>query len=512
MKNLSIYLTLISAWMIATSVAKGPNMIVIIVDDMGYSDIGCFGSEISTPHIDQMAKEGLVFTNFTNAAKCTPSRTSLMTGLYMSEQNKKPFITIPQALSHYGYDSYAVGKWHIAIKEPLGMGFKKFYGFLPGATNFFTVQAANRGESVLQENETMLTPDEDFYCTTAFTDKAIEYIYQRNKEKPFFLYLAYNAPHYPLQAPKEEVMKYRGKYKEGWTKLRTQRFAGLKAKGIIPKDAKLSDSEIQTEPISKRENLDWDTLTDEQKDFQDLRMATYAAMIDMVDQDIGRLIAKLKSEAIYENTCIIFLSDNGACPFERTHTETRKNKYMPWDPRSFYCYNEAWANACNTPWRRYKQNQHEGGIATPVIVHWPVGVKNPGRVDSERAHITDIHPTLFELAGGEQPQTFEANEIPPTRGISFAPTIFNREREKHKEIYYRYSQYSALWQSGMKLVNNEKLYDIRLDRIEENDLSQKFPERFEAMKKRWLELDQNIRGKKKGKSSDKTKKKKNDAQ
>jgi arylsulfatase len=465
---------------------SAPNVLLILVDDMGYSDLGCFGSEIETPNIDSLAAKGLIFTQFTNCAKCETTRTTLMSGRYNLEaKDGRGVITIPESLKLGGYQTFMIGKWHI-FDSPTKRGFDKWYGLKApyGMSNFFTAASGRGGPPYLVRDDKLTPVPENFYSTITWTDEAITYLKERDRAKPFFMYAAYTAPHYPLQAPKEDVMKYRGKYRDGWAALRQRRLAGLKAKHIVPADQELSPSS----------QADWESLSEESKDLEDLRMATYAAMIDIVDRQVGRLINTLKAEGVFEDTLILFLSDNGACPFDRTHKSTLEKNLMPWDPESFHCYNDSWANACNTPWKKFKQNQNEGGISTPLIAHWPNGIKHPGRFDRDRGHLVDIHATLRDLADVDYPVTFNGTTLGPARGLSLTKAFEDEPRPLHKELFYEFSnKYSALWTPKWKLVDNLYLYNISEDRIESKDVSKEYPEQFELMKTRWQELNKSLK-------------------
>ncbi|MCM8542210.1 MAG: arylsulfatase [Lentisphaeraceae bacterium] len=488
-----IIFTILFSFMLFASATDKPNIILILVDDMGYSDLGAFGSEIQTPNIDSLAANGIKFTNFTNCAKCETTRTTLMSGRYHTEvsKNSRSAITIPENLALGGYQNFMVGKWHV-FDTPFKRGFDRYFGFLNGSVNFFTGESSKEGEWHWRVDDKEFKIPENFYSTTAFTEYALKFIEERKKEKPFFMYFAHNAPHYPLQAPKEEVMKYRGKYKEGWQALREKRFKKMKELNIIPQDMKLSKPEPDVQK--------WDSLTEKEKDLQDLKMATYSAMIDMVDQSVGRVIAKLKEEKIYDNTLIIFLSDNGACPFERTKPSTKENNLMPWDPKSYHCYPKEWANACNTPFRKYKQNQNEGGISTAMIAHWPKGIKNPGRFDRQRGHLIDFHATFRELAGVDYPSEYKGNKIGPANGISLVPTFKETKRPEHKFLYQNFAnKYTALIVGKWKLVDKKYLYNLENDRIESNDLSKSQPERFKEMLALWQEKDKELNPKAKKK-------------
>ena len=502
--------------LVATCLSAGaadrPNIVLIMVDDMGYSDLGCFGGEINTPNIDQLAKAGIRFTQFTNCAKCETTRRTLLTGRYHPEvtgskgqpetlRGPQHCATIPEVLKPAGYQCFMTGKWHI-FDTPIQRGFDRYFGFLEGACNFFTGKGTS-GRFTFRLNEQPFevpkvvasdnpqeAPKSSFYTTTAFTDYAVQFVQERDEQKPFFLYVAYNAPHYPLQAPEEAVRKYRGKYREGWGALRPQRLQRMIDLGIVPRGQRLSPTDVPA----------WESLSEQERDRQDLLMATYAAMIDIVDQNIGRLVETLKSEGVYDNTLLLVLSDNGACPFDRTTKETLENNYMPWDPRSFYCYPVGWANACNTPWSKYKQNQHEGGVSTPLIAHWPAGIQAPGRFDRERAHLVDLHATFRDLADADYPKQINGKSIGPARGLTLAPAFANEQRPLHDELYYSfYGKYSALVQGSWKIVNQQSLYNLDRDRIEANDLRDAMPDRFQAMKKRWSELNREYGGQIRGK-------------
>ena len=493
---LSGILLMTAALLSVTSAATKPNILLVLVDDMGYSDLGCFGGEINTPNIDRLASEGVLFTQFSNNAKCETSRTALMTGRFHVEDGVfqgKGVITIPENLALAGYQNFALGKWHL-FGSPMQRGFDRYFGFHEGATNFFNGEGTKGGFSY-HLDEVALEPSDlpdDFYSTHSFTDYGIQFIEERDKAKPFFMYMAYNAPHYPLHAPREEVLKYQGKYMDGWQKVRDDRFARMKELGIIDADVEFSNSE--------KVIGGWDQLSEAKKIDMDLRMATYAAMIDVVDQQVGRLVETLKDQGIYEDTLIIFLSDNGACPFDRTRGPTKKNNYMPWDERSYWCYPAAWAKACNTPFQGYKQSQFEGGIATPMIVHWPNGITVPATFNRQRGHLVDIHATFRELAGIEYPEEYDPKTqqlsgpaLGPARGISLVPSFTGKPRAEHKYLYQNFSNdKTALVRGDWKLVNFNKLYNLKEDRIESQELSTSLPDKLELMRSEFARLDSEL--------------------
>jgi len=463
---------------------KRPNIVLIFVDDMGYSDLGCFGSEIKTPHLDSLAANGIRFTNFHNCAKCETTRATLISGRFHPEVNTTQLnncMTIAEGMKAGGYHTIMSGKWHLT-GNPIDHGFDRYFGFLNGAVNFFTGESTLGGKKFRLDKKEFVVPDKEFYTTDAFTDYAIKFLNEREKDKPFFLYLAHNAPHYPLHAHKKDVDKYRGTYRMGWNVLRDQRLKRMKEQGIISKDQKLSATPADHKKFSD--------LSAEQQDHEDLMMATYAAMIDCVDQNIGRFVNHLKKIDVFDNTLIFFLSDNGACPFQRSTPDTIKNNLKPWDPKSFWTYDKHWAHACNTPLRKYKQNQHEGGTRTSMIAHWPQGIVQPGRIDRQLGHVVDFHATCLDLAGVPYPTTYKTQNIGPQRGLSLDPILKGKQRIPHKELFYTFkSKYSALQTGDWKLVDNKELYNIKDDIIEMNNLKDKHPEKFNEMKKRWAELN-----------------------
>jgi len=446
--------------------AKRPNIIVILVDDMGYSDLGCYGGEVRTPHIDGLARRGLRFTQFYNTAKCGPTRASLLSGLYHQEVGAgalRGCMTIGEAMKRAGYFTVMSGKWHMT-GQPTDRGFDRYFGHLSGSTNYF------RGDKTFRLNgQPFEVPASGFYTTDAVTDYALRFLDEAAKtDRPFLLYLAYNAPHYPLQAPKEEVDKYRGKYRCGWDKLRQQRYARQIEMGLFARKYKLSPRPADVPA--------WETLTDEQKTTEDLRMATFAGMIDRVDQNVGRLLKRLDKLGVTDDTLILFLSDNGACPFQRS----KRTHLPPWDPESYWTYDKGWAHACNTPFRWYKQNQHEGGIATPLIAHWPNGLKaRAGSVTHQAGHLVDIMATCLDAAGSDYPKDYAGRPLKPLRGKSLLPILRGGQRPGHDVLYFQFSNNRAVRKGNWKLVSARggpwELYDMAADRTELNDLASARP-------------------------------------
>ncbi len=463
-----------------------PNIVLLMVDDLGFSDLGCYGGEIKTPQLDRLARNGLRFTQFYNCAKCETTRSTLLSGRYYPEVNNQKLencVTIAEALSAAGYTTLMTGKWHLD-SLPNDRGFDRYFGHLSGATNFF------RGDDTFRlDREPWQVPDNGFYTTDANIDFAIDFLENSTSpDKPFFLYVAFNAPHYPLQAPETDVKKYLNQYSTGWDQLRQERFKRQQELGLFDKSVR---------PAPRPENVaDWDSLQETEQKTEQLLMATYAAMIDRVDQNIGRLLAALEQQGKAENTIVMFLSDNGACPFQRTHEQTRKKNLMPWNPDSYWTYDQGWAHACNTPFREYKQNQHEGGITTPMIVHWPNRIDQPGRITQQPGHIVDIMATCLDLAGSSYPTQYNEKPVGPGRGTSLRP-VFEGKKRDLQDIYFSfYGKNNALRSGNWKLVNKNtqpfELYNLKNDRTELTNLAKTNPAQFQKMKTRWDRLAQEV--------------------
>ena len=490
--------------------ARLPNIILIMSDDMGYSDISPYGGEIDTPNLSDLAKNGIKFTQFYNAARCCPTRASLLTGTYpheagighMTNPPKDPkghnygfpqyqgklnnnVITIAEALGEVGYSTLMSGKWHLSFFDksqwPLQRGFEYFYGFIAGAGNFFKPEAPR---FIFEGNEKLNIDDENYYTTDAFTDKAIEYIDKvksENSEKPFFLYLSYNAPHWPLQAPKENIDKYRGNYMKGWENLREERYKRMIEMGLIDSSWDLSYDDI----------VSWDSLSKGKREEMDLRMAIYAAMIDRMDQNIGRLINDLKSKGLYDNTIIMFLNDNGACA-ENDMLGSGPKEQLETKEGYLLSYGKAWANASNTPYRSYKHWTHEGGIGTPFIVHWPDGIpkESMGLTVNQYGFLPDIMATCLDLANTKIPQVFNGNKIKKHSGKSLIPIFTGSKEQIHKEpIFWEHEGNKAVRLGDYKLVqdwekgidDNWELYNISKDRTEQNNLIDSLPNKSKEM-------------------------------
>ncbi len=470
-----------------------PNIVIVMADDMGYSDIGCYGGEIETPNLDRLAAGGLRFTQFYNTGRCCPTRASLLTGLYahqagighmtsesvrMSSDWGRPgyrgrlnrrCVTIAEVLKPAGYHTLMAGKWHVGTFEgmwPNDRGFDEFFGIVRGASNFFRPQP----DKLLSRNRTPIEPPADFYTTDGFTDHAIELVREASKDddRPFFLYLAYTSPHWPLHAWPEDIAKYRGKYMDGWDELRRRRLSRMVELGIIDRTWKLTD----------RDAPDWATLSEARRRELDWRMAIYAAMIDRMDQNIGRLVKTLEELGRLDNTLILFLADNGGCaeggPFGGGPAKQlgTKEGYM-------LSYGRGWANASNTPFRRYKHWVHEGGVASPLIAHWPARIRDRGAFRKQPTHLIDLMATCVELAKTRYPKTYRGRAIVPLEGRSLVPALDDKPIER-EAIYWEHEGNRAVRMDRWKLVaahgDDWQLHDMHADRTETKDLSTQKPE------------------------------------
>ena len=492
MKLLSFFISLFFATSPAWSKPDRtrPNFIIIMVDDMGYSDLGCYGGEVKTPNIDKLAKNGLRFTQFYNTAKCHTTRAELLTGNYaysIGDNHMEHGATFGEVLRPIGYRTLISGKWH-QVPLPTTRGFDRYYGLADGCSNFFNPGInARPGEGLPGRKRKSLrrwaiedkvimgytSPDKKFYHTDTFTSYAIDRLDEyRNEDKPFILYLPYTAPHYPLHAWPEDIAKYRGKYKIGWDKIREQRFKRMNEMGIIGSSHKLTP----------RASKAWDDLTEEQKDAEDLKMAVYAAMIDRVDQNLGRLFAKVKELGEWDNTLIMFLTDNGACPEQPNTTPD----IPPGPVESYRTVSVGWANASNTPYRKFKSTDYEGGIRTPFIAHWPRVIK-PG-MTNQVGHIIDISATFREITGAKYPKQIEGKKTKPPVGKSLLPIFKGDERKPHKEIFWRFNRANAVRQGDLKVVRAGKvweLYDLKADPTETKNLAKERPMKTAELSQMW---------------------------
>ncbi len=461
-----------------------PNIVLILADDLGFSDLGCYGSEIETPTLDRLAAGGLRFTQFYNTAKCHSSRVSLLSGRWCrqaGDESLSQAVILPEILRPAGYFTAMAGKWHLS-KQPTDFGFQRYFGHLSGATNYY------RGDKTFRLNgENWDVPEEGFYTTVANVDHALDFLGEaRAEKKPWFLYLAFNAPHAPLQPLREDYEKYLGRYDQGWDAMREARLAKQRELGLFGKDVA---------PSPRPDNIPaWDALNPEIRDWESRRMSAYAALIHRVDHEVGRLVADLEAKGELENTLVLFLSDNGACPYDRRSVNQNGD---PCDGSTAWSDSTGWAWARNSPFRYYKQNQYEGGIATPAILHWPAGIKAaPGTLVHEPAHLVDILPTLVEITGAENPVSFSGRDPSPLAGISLKPILEGASLGARPPIHFLFSSDRGLRDGDWKLVSFQsepwELYRIDEDRTELRDLAAEHPEIVARLSRQWHEMAENV--------------------
>jgi len=489
---------------------QSPNIIVIMADDMGFSDPGFMGSGIQTPNIDRLANNGAVFNRFYNTGRCCPTRASLLTGLYAHNADlgwmtasdfgrpgyrgaiNKNSLTIAQVLRHAGYANYVTGKWHVVYDPnmeanadkhnwPLQRGFDKYYGMLAGGGGYYK-------PSTLTYNNKRLTPEEEFYLTEAINDSTISFMeqhFETNKDTPFFFYVAHYAPHRPLHALEEDIRKYKGKFSNGWDFFRQQRYQKMKETGFAEGGWLLSERPANIPA--------WDSIPDKEKTMWEIRMEVYAAQIDRMDQGIGRIINLLEEEGELENTIILFLTDNGGnaeveggnfdCD---TITDIGGNTFNQ-------SYRANWANMSNTPFRLYKSYNHEGGISTPLVVHWPNKIKKPF-ITNQQGHVVDFMATFIDIAGAKYPTEYEGNKINAYQGKSLLPA-FEGNTFDRGEMYFEHIGNRAVIDGKWKLVavkDNKppfskkwELYDLSIDRAEQNNLISEHPEKAIELANKW---------------------------
>jgi arylsulfatase len=486
---------------------RRPNVLLILADDMGYSDLGCFGSEIHTPNLDALAAQGLRMSQFYNAARCCPTRASLLTGLYQHQAGvgqmdgnqgtpeyqgflNDQCLTIAELLKGAGYNTYMAGKWHVGNAQgrwPRDRGFDRYFGLVTGSSNYYTnidCKDPAKRETMLLDRERFDPPpvtedmwrrNEGFYMTDAFTDHALKFLSeQQGAEKPFFLYLAYTAPHWPLHAFPEDIARYRGKYEIGWDRLRRQRYRRQLDLGLFGASVKLSPRSPEAPP--------WEQASAEMKEEFELEMAIYAATIDRMDRNIGRVLDKLKAMGEFEDTLILFLSDNGGC---HTTPSYQHLQGAPGGPNSFPCYGYTGSTVSNTPFRLQKQFIHEGGIATPFIAHYPRMIR-PGRIDHQPGHIIDIMPTLADLCGAEYPATRNGKSTKPLQGISLRPVFEAKPLSRKDPLYWEHIGNRGVRIGDWKLVAAKpklqwELYNMKEDRSELHDLSGELPQKKQEL-------------------------------
>ncbi|MCB1018390.1 MAG: arylsulfatase [Acidobacteria bacterium] len=532
-----VRLRLLALMLLASALhaADRPNIVVILMDDLGYSDLGCYGGEISTPNIDALAKDGVRFESFYNSARCCPSRASLMTGLYppqagiASFTTRKPdpkrgpaylgrlndrCVTLGETLGNSGYSCYYVGKWHLHNETgPTERGFDEFFGYTFDHSHD-QWDAAYYERLPKGRKKEIDRPQGEFYATDVFNEYALEFIKQgqKQKDKPWFLFLGHSSPHFPVQAPAEDADKYFETYMRGWDVLREERFARMKKIGLID-GKRWSFTERSLVPVDRddiangysgKQNPAWDTLDKPRQMDLARRMSLFAAMVEHVDRGIGEIVAHLKKTGQYENTAIMLLSDNGACyewgPFGfdgqsrkgiTTLHEGEDLREMG-GPGTHHSYGSAWANLGNTPFRLYKHFTQEGGVATPFIFHWPAGLAKTGGWVRERGHIIDVMPTLRALAGAPYPSDFAGRDVQPEEGVSLIPAIQGKKLAK-RPIYFEHQaargviegDWKVVWGKRMPYEITWELYNLRKDRSETHDVADSHPGIVDRLSAMW---------------------------
>ncbi len=523
----------------AAAPAGRPNIVVILSDDMGYSDIGCYGSEIPTPNLDALAGNGVRFARFYNNARCCPTRASLLTGLYphqagighMMEDRgfdgyrgvlNRQSVTIAEVLRPSGYGTYMTGKWHVSrfmkgksdpTTWPVGRGFDRFYGTLDGAGSFYDPAGLTRGSTAITVANDPEYQPESFYYTDAIAANAVRFLQQHQTEtptKPFFLYAAFTAAHWPMHAPAETIAHYAGKYDSGYAPIRQARLAKMKAQGLVDPALELS---VQAGDWDKVANKAWEARCQE----------VYAAMVERLDTGVGRIVAQLKASGQFENTMILFLQDNGGCaettgrianaadpgnlkPMAADTLQTRIQPpmqtrdgrwvktgpgVMPGPADTYIAYGRNWANVSNTPFREYKHWTHEGGIATPLIAHWPAEIKSDrvGAIEPQAGHLIDIMATCVDISGASYPTEVAGQTIKPRQGVSLRPAFNGEDMHRGRPLFWEHESNRAVLDGDWKLVAKAdaawELYDIRADRSELHNLASSQPDRVKSMSAAW---------------------------
>lgn len=527
------------------SAAKQPNIVLIMADDMGYTDIGCYGSEIKTPTLDGLARNGVRFTQFYNTSRCCPTRAALLTGLYSHQAGiglmtgdrgwpayrgdlNTRCVTIAEVLAQAGYRNYMSGKWHVTrFTSPKGpkhnwprqRGFDRFYGTITGAGSFYD-------PATLCRDNTYITPENDpeyqpksFFYSDAISDNATTYIHDHAKahgEKPFFLYVSYTSAHWPMHAPEKDIAKYKGVYDDGYEPTRKARYAKAIAEGVIDKKWRMSPGAANW---GKFPYKDWDRRC----------MEVYAAMVDNMDKGIGRIVDALKQTDVFENTIVIYLQDNGGCAeyYGRRDNSDKKSKFdfkpfgpddrqtkiwppmqtrdgrwvrtgpktMPGAADTFVAYGLGWANVSNTPFRGYKHDGYEGGISTPFIVHWPAGIpkKRRNSIVRDPSHLIDLMATFVDASAGTYPSKFNGEKIQAMEGVSLLPALKGRGLQREAALAFEHHGNLALREGRWKIVSSYRkdepisweLYDMDADRTELNNLAKKRPQKLQELASKW---------------------------
>ena len=518
----------------SAEVSKLPNIVIVIADDMGFSDLGCYGGEIATPNLDQLAANGLRFTQFYNTSRCWPTRTALMCGYYPQQVRSDPIqqgvafptwtTLLPHHLKPLGYRCYHSGKWHVskAPKVIANGGFDRSY-HIQDHDRFFHPQQHESDDRPLPP----VAPGSGHYSTTFIADFTLQHLDEHTEkyaDQPFFVYTAFLAPHFPLHALPEDIDKYRDRHVSGWDVIRTERHERLTQAGII--NYALSAREETVGPTYRFGNVPgnlgagevlfpvaWESLNDEQQRFQATKMAIHAAMVDRMDQEIGRIIDKIRAMGAWDNTIFFFLTDNGASAEIMIRGDMHDPTAPPGSAASYLCLGPGWSTAANTPFRRHKVWAHEGGIATPLIVHWQQGIDKPGTLRHDLGHVVDFVPTILELLGIDPPTEHQGTAVPPFPGVSLLPAIRGVDQPVEREyLYFSHEGNAALRFGDWKVLYTKtgeppertpaeqstgtedwSLYDLSTDRSEQNDLAAEQPEILSEGVEQWRQMHELFR-------------------